>query len=155
MTKKDFLKELKSYFTEHDWKEYDEKKIMSMLERYRDSVKTIYLVKKVEVERSHDHINIQPSDDVLDSIAKHICEKHNITIEELKPNSPLKCYKLKGRRNAEYIIARADFCRTVSTQAPNIKLTTMRNWFGYKCHSSIIHLLKHSNDITRNQGHNP
>lgn len=142
MTKKDFLKELKSYFTEHEWKEYDEKKVMSMLDRYRDSVKTIYLVKKVEIEKRIQSFDMRPSSIILDEMAKTICEKHNITVEELKVNSPSSSYKKGEKRRAEYIEARADFCRSINLSSPMIRLTTLQRWFGYKCHSSIIHLIK-------------
>jgi hypothetical protein len=142
MTKRDFLSELKSYFTEHEWKQHDENKIINMLDRYRDSVKTIYLVKKVEIEKKIQSFDMRPSSIVLDEMAKTICEKHNITIEELKVNSPLSAYKKREKRRGEYIEARADFCRSVKMSSPMMRLTTLQRWFGYKCHSSIIHLIK-------------
>lgn len=143
MTKKDFLKELKDYFTEHEWKEHDEKKVMSMLDRYKDSFKTVYLVKKVEVAKPTKQIDYQPSVVVLDDVANDICELHKIKIEELKVNSPLSCYKRGQKRRSEYVQARAEFCKTIRNIAPHVKLTALRNWFGYRCHSSIVHLLNY------------
>jgi len=41
MTKKAFLKELKDYFTGHEWNSYDEKRIMLLLTQFEDAIKPV------------------------------------------------------------------------------------------------------------------
>jgi hypothetical protein len=139
MTKKEFLKEMKDYFTEVEWTSHAEKKIITLLEQYKNKQDTVVVIKKVEVKVPQN--NVEVMEDALQKVTDSVCQKHGITVEELKVSSPLSCYKKRAKRRHEYILARKEFCTTVRRVSPVTTLTAIRDWLGYKCHSSILHFL--------------
>jgi hypothetical protein len=140
MTKNEFVKELKAYFHEWDWRPFDENKVISMLEKFQDKVEPIYILKKVYLE-AKPIVNLKENQTVIDAVADEICREHGITIKELKADSPLSCYKDGKKGSMKYVAARRDMCRRVFSTDDTITKTELKEWFGYKCHSSIIHLL--------------
>lgn len=140
MTKNEFVKELKAYFHEWDWRPFDENKIISMLEKFQAKVEPIYILKKVYLQ-AQPVVNLKVNQTVINAVADEICMEHGVTIEQLKANSPLSCYEDKKRGANKYVAARRDMCRRVMATDNTITKTELRKWFGYKCHSSIIHLL--------------
>lgn len=140
MTKKEFVKELKAYFHEWDWRPFDENKIMNMLERFQDKIEPIVVLKKVYLQ-AKPTTNLKLNQTVIDAVADEVCNEHGITIQELKANSPLSCYEDGKRGSIKYTSARRDMCRRVMSTDPTIARLELKKWFGYKCHSSIYHLL--------------
>jgi len=148
MTKKEFLKELKDYFNEYEWKPYDEKRMMLLLTKFEQEMKPVTIVKQVIV-REHVAAEATTITDIQ-KLASEICEKHKITIEQLKANSPKSCYSKGEKRKSEYIEARRDFCITLWSQHPTAKLSVVKRFLGYKCHSSIFHFLNRKNNGRKN-----
>lgn len=141
MTKKEFINELKAYFHEVEWRPFDENKIMNMLERFQAKIEPVYILKKVYLESKTTPTYVV-NQGMIDQIAKDVCQEHGITIEQLKANSPRECYRNGKRRGMEYVTARRDMCRRVKQSAgKDVTLIQLKDWFGYKCHSCIIHLL--------------
>jgi chromosomal replication initiation ATPase DnaA len=141
MTKKEFINELKAYFHEFEWRPFDENKVMNMLERFQRTVEPIVILKKVYLE-SNTSPTYANNQGMMEQIAKDVCAEHNITIEQLKANSNISCYRDGKRRGIEYVTARRDMCRRVKQSAgKDVTLVQLKDWFGYKDHSSIIHLL--------------
>ena len=140
MTKKEFVKELKAYFHEFDWRPFDENKILNMLDRFQAKVEPIYILKKVYLE-AKPVVNLKENQTVIDAVADEICKEHGITIQELKANSPLGCYEDGKRGSLKYVAARRDMCRRVMSTDNTITKIELKKWFGYRCHSSIYHLL--------------
>lgn len=140
MTKKEFVKELKAYFHEWDWRPFDENKVISMLEKFQASVEPITILKKVYLKETP-VVNLKENQTVIEAVADEICKEHGITLQQLKASSPLKVYDKGKRGSMKYVAARRDMCRRVIATDNTITRTELRDWFGYKCHSSIIHLL--------------
>ncbi len=140
MTKKEFVNELKAYFHEFDWRPFDENKIINMLERFQDKVEPIYILKKVYLQ-AQPVTNLKENQALIDTVAEEVCKEHDITLHQLKANSPLKYYQDGKKAALKYVSARRDMCRRVMATDNTITKTELRQWFGYKCHSSIIHLL--------------
>jgi hypothetical protein len=141
MTKKEFINELKAYFHDVEWRPFDENKIINMLERFQAKVEPIYIIKKVYLE-SKPVQNYSFSDKIIEEVANDVCMEHNITIEQLKANSPRSCYRNGKRRAIEYVAARRDLCRRVKQSSGKlVTATRLKEWFGYKCHSCVLHLL--------------
>jgi hypothetical protein len=148
MTKKEFLKELKDYFNDYEWRPYDEKRIMLLLTKFEQETKPVTIVKEVIVR---EHVTVEPTTKTdIESVAKEICEKHKITMEQLKADSPKSCYSKGESRKSEYIEARRDFCITLWQRHPTAKLSVVKRFLGYKCHSSIIHFLNKKNHGRKN-----
>lgn len=148
MNKKEFLKEIKDYFNEHEWKPYDEKRIMLLLTKFEQSVKPVTIIKEVVVNKDI-KIDSYTIEDVR-IFAENICNKHRITMEQLKADSPNSCYANGEKRKSEYIEARRDFCIGIFTEYPFMKLSVIKRFLGYKCHSSIIHFLNKKNHGRKN-----
>lgn len=148
MTKKEFLKELKDYFNDYEWKSYDEKRIMLLLTKFEESIKPLTIIREVIVK---ERVKVEPTTSAdMQKIADEICAKHNITIEQLKANSPKSCYDKRESRKSEYIEARRDFCLTLWNQYPTSNLSVVKRFLGYKCHSSIYHFLNRKNNGRKN-----
>lgn len=148
MTKKEFLKELKDYFNEYEWKPYDEKRMMLLLTKFEQEMKPVTIVKEVIVK---EHVSVEATTKSdIESVANEICDKHKITIEQLKANSPKSCYSKGEKRKSEYIEARRDFCITLWQRHPTAKLSVVKRFLGYKCHSSIFHFLNRKNNGRKN-----
>ncbi len=148
MTKKEFLKELKDYFNEYEWKSYDEKRIMLLLTKFEQSVKPVTIVKEVVINKQV-RVEAYTAEDIQ-SHAENICNKHRITLEQLKANSPKSFYSKGERRSSEYIEARRDFCLTVFDKYPSMNKSVIKRFLGYKCHSSIFHFLNIKNNGRKN-----
>ena len=148
MTKKEFLKELKDYFNDYEWKSYDEKRIMLLLTQFEQSMKPVTIIKEVVVRQQFKLETVTKAD--IENVASYICQKHQITIEQLKANSPNSCYHRGEKRKSEYIEARRDFCLTLWEKHPASKLSVVKRFLGYVCHSSIYHFLNRKNNGRKN-----
>lgn len=140
MTKKEFVKELKAYFHEFDWRPFDENKVMSMLERFQGSIEPITILKKVYLKETP-LVNLKENQTVIEAVAQEICNEHGVTIEQLKANSHKSKYEDGKSGSLKYVSARRDMVRRIMATDKTITRTELKKWFGYKCHSSIIHLL--------------
>lgn len=148
MNKKAFLKELKDYFNDYEWKSYDEKRIMLLLTKFEEAIKPLTIIKEVIVR---EHVKVEATTIAdIQKLSDEICAKHKITIEQLKANSPKSCYSKGESRKSEYIEARRDFCITLWSQHPTAKLSVVKRFLGYKCHSSIFHFLNRKNNGRKN-----
>jgi hypothetical protein len=142
MTKKDFLRELKSYFPDIDWTDGAESRINLLLDRYNANIKERIVVKHVYIDREVVVEGTFAREDDCNRIAKDICERHGITIEQLKVNSPKWAYVDGASGAKELVDARYDFVKQIFKRYPHSSQSQLARWIGYKDHSSIHHLLK-------------
>lgn len=141
MTKKDFIRELKSYFPEIDWTPGAESRVNLLLDRYNFEVKERVVVKQVYVDREVLVEGTSAREEDCIKVAKDICEQHGITLEQLKVNSPKWAYAGGRAGTKELVDARYDFVRKIFSRFPHSSKSHVSRWLGYKDHSSIHHLL--------------
>jgi hypothetical protein len=142
MTKKDFLRELKSYFTDIDWTPAAESRVNLLLESYHTTAKTKVLVKHIYVDREVMVEGSCAKEMDYAKIAEEVCRNHNITLEQLKVSSPNWAYKDGRKGTRELVDARHEFVNKVFARFPHSSKVQTSRWLGYTCHSSVYHLLK-------------
>jgi hypothetical protein len=141
MTNKDFLRELKSYFPDIDWTEHADSRVNMLLDRYRSAIKHKTIVKQIYIDREVVVSSTSAKHEDYLKIAEEICERHEITLEQLRANSPSWAYKDGRIRTTPLVDARCEFVRKVFGKFPHTSKTQTARWLGYRDHSSIYHLL--------------
>jgi hypothetical protein len=123
MTKKEFVKELKDYFSDHEWKPYDEKRIMLLLNKFEEESKPVVLIKQ-EVEYPE---RVDSFPDMENEWLK-ICQIHNI--------DPVTSRKNKKQEN---VSARTYFVRYMYLKYNKVTSTAIGKFLG-RDHSTVLHM---------------
>lgn len=142
MTKKDFLRELKSYFSDIDWTAGAESRVNLLLDRYHSGIKEKVAVRHIYIDREVIVEGTCAQEKDYNKIAEEICEEHSITLEQLRANSPLWAYRKGKSRTRELVDARNAFVSKVFRRFPHSSKSQTARYLGYDCHSSVYHLLK-------------
>lgn len=141
MTKKDFLRELKSYFPDIDWTDGAESRVNLLVDRYHSGIKEKVVVRHIYVDREVIVEGTCAQEKDFNKIAEEICEEYSITLEQLRANSPKWAYR-KGKAGAKELVdARHDFVKKVFRRFPHSSKSQTARYLGYDCHSSVYHLL--------------
>lgn len=142
MTKKDFLRELKSYFPDIEWNESAESRVLMLLGKYHVFQKDRVVIKQIYVDREVVVEGQSATEPDFQRIAEEICKLHNISLEQLKANSPKWAYAGGKRAAKELVDARQEFVRRLFNAYPHTSKLQTSRWLGYVCHSSVFHLIK-------------
>ena len=141
MTKKDFLRELKSYFPDIDWTSGAESRVNLLLDRYHSGIKEKVVVRHIYIDREVIVEGTCAQEQDFNKIAEEICREHSITLEQLRVNSPLWAYTKGKVRAKELVDARNSFVNKVFRRFPHSSKSQTARFLGYDCHSSVYHLL--------------
>lgn len=149
MTKEEFLKELKDFFTEVDWDSYKEARVSSLTSRLYDyavsqaPVKRIYV--KETVIRNESASSRSANHQEMTNTALEICSIYDMNFSQLLVNEPMHKYvyrgKPRGKRFQLFVDARQDFVKAILDEYPKTTYSTLASFLGYKDHTSIMHLL--------------
>ena len=95
--------------------------------------------------------------DIINHVAEFVCSMHEISVGQLKANSPDSVYNidtvLKSRKLKKqcrpFVNARTDFAKILRAHY-NKRITDHmnNNFLGYKHHSSVIHLYKDRKEMS-------
>lgn len=130
-----------------DWYEKRLTSLRRQVEHMKQSILIKEVIKYVETDKFFDkamEIDVEPP---LDAIAQSVCERHGITLEQLRVNSPKECYEKGERRCRRYVNARKAFV----LQAKAIYPYTLKKLARFlECHhSTVIHMLHEATNIMR------
>lgn len=152
MTQQEYIKELKAFLTEVDWDKFTTNRVNELTTKLISSVLDVRPIKYVYMNKYKIvTAKIAAKQEDLDRIALEVCAEYNITIQQLKVNSPDSCYfrngKWRGKRHIPFVQARWCFCKTVLEQYSDTIYMMLAEYLGYKDHTSIMHLLYYRKNI--------
>lgn len=122
MTKKEFIKELKDYFSDHEWKPYDEKRMMLLLNKFEEEMKPVVIKREIE------HPQRVDSFPDMESEWLKICKLYNV--------DPIASRKNKKQEN---VSARTHFVRYMYLKYDKITSTSIGKFLG-RDHSTVLHM---------------
>lgn len=137
MTDKEFIKDLKDYFTEIEWNDKHVEKVSSMLNRYRDKVSKEPLIKikhikvpvtnKLQYGNSRSNLSLETMNEILNQVAKD---------EGIRPED------IKGlERDTEFVDARIEFTRRVLKKNGSQTYKSIAKVLN-RHHSTVLHYIK-------------
>jgi chromosomal replication initiation ATPase DnaA len=153
-SQKELIKSIASYLN-CNLNEVDKIRLGRMIELHRRDVGVMVKVrvKRVYVDVYTPHPPMKVAYVSLEQIAEKACEAYDITMAQLKLNSPIENYYSKKRRLANYANARQYFAM-LAWNTGNTTLKKIGEFLGYSInneHSGAINLLRkkkiHSNPI--------
>lgn len=132
----DFSLKLAHYFN-IEMTERNKKRLRELYEEYSSKIPPVIRIK--EVTREIRPPKRLPSGE-LDILANEICEAYNITLLQLKYNSPREAYHRGKKRLGKYVDARQDFSVRAVRQG---FLITQISDFLHVDHTTVVHYLYH------------
>lgn len=130
----DLVQQIAHYFN-LDMTETHKKRLRYFCEEYEKKIP-----EKVRIQKVHQVLAIKKPVRFLESIAIDICEEHQMTMEQLKMDSPSEAYSNGRKRLREYVDGRQEFCLR-AFEAGHSKTAIAK--FLKMDHTSVIHLVHH------------
>lgn len=110
------------------------------MERYKPETVKVVVREKVVYQKEYRKIIVDAKSplNVMLSAAEDVCKRYNITLEQLKRDSDE--YGEYKRKSYQLVKARQVFVKMVRMY--DVSFTTIRDFLGYKNHTSVIHLAR-------------